>query len=135
PLGPHPSDRAGPGNPPHRRCALSEARQDRRAGRRHLQRGVRDAEQVAASPRALLDRPDPVSALRISGQVGPKQDRQPKNLKILPKKAHRDRISGSGAFLCFLCGKTPTSQNGTYLWAPLYRFVAEDLNMLVERGL
>ncbi len=31
-----------------RRRALPEARQDRGAGRRHLERGVRDAEQVAA---------------------------------------------------------------------------------------
>src|ERR1700743_1188158 len=59
-LGPHSPDPAGPGDPPHRRCALSEARQDGRAGRRHLERGVRDAEQVAASPRTVLDPPDPV---------------------------------------------------------------------------
>ena len=56
---------AGPGNPQDRRRALPEARQDGGAGRRHLERGVRDAEQVAAPPRAVLDRPDPVSALRI----------------------------------------------------------------------
>src|SRR6266852_3706498 len=65
PLGPHSPHHAGPGNPPHRRCAVSEARQDRGAGRRHLERGVRDAEQVAAPARAVLDRPDPVSALRF----------------------------------------------------------------------
>src|SRR5947209_5769808 len=50
----------------HRRRALSEARQDRGTGRRHLERGVRDPEQVAAPARAVLDRPDPVSALRLS---------------------------------------------------------------------
>src|SRR6266550_1102062 len=64
PLGPHSADRAGPGNPPHRRCALSEARQDGGAGRRHLERGIRDPEQVAAPARAVLDRPDPVPSLR-----------------------------------------------------------------------
>ena len=36
PFGPHQADRQGPGNPRHRRCALPEARQDRGAGRRHL---------------------------------------------------------------------------------------------------
>ena len=70
---------AGPGDPPHRRRALPEARQDRGAGRRHLERGVRDAEQVAAPPRAVLDRPDPVSALRISRPSRPSKDRQPKS--------------------------------------------------------
>jgi len=70
PLGPHSPDHAGPGNPPHRRCAVSEARQDRGAGRRHLERGVRDAEQVAAPARAVLDRPDPVSALRFFDRLG-----------------------------------------------------------------
>jgi len=65
PLGPHSPHHAGPGDPPHRRCALSEARQDGGAGRRHLERGVRDPEQVAAPSRAVLDRPDSVSALRF----------------------------------------------------------------------
>ena len=54
----------GPGNPPHRRRALSKARQDRGAGRWHLQRGVRHPEQVAAPARTVLDRSDPVPALR-----------------------------------------------------------------------
>ena len=75
PLGPHPPDRAGPGNPQDRRRALSEARQDGGAGRRHLERGVRDAEQVAAPPRAVLDRPDPVSALRFSIRLAAKPAR------------------------------------------------------------
>lgn len=52
-----------PGSPQDRRCALSEARQDGGAGRWHLERGVREPQQVTASPRALLDRPDPVSPL------------------------------------------------------------------------
>ena len=47
-----------------RRGALQEARPHGRAGRRHQCRRVRDAEQVAAAARALLDRPDPLSALR-----------------------------------------------------------------------
>jgi len=32
---------------------------------RHLERGIRDPEQVAAPARAVLDRPDPVPALRF----------------------------------------------------------------------
>src|SRR6202022_1668171 len=65
PPGAPPPDPPGPGNPPYRRRAVSEARQDGGAGRRHLERGVRDLEQVAAPARAVLDRPDPVSALRF----------------------------------------------------------------------
>ena len=45
--------------------ALREARAHGRAGRRHHGRRVRRPEQVAAPARALLDRPDPVSALRV----------------------------------------------------------------------
>ena len=48
------------------RRALQEARAHGRAGRRHHGRRVRDAEQVAAAPRALLDRPDPLSALIVT---------------------------------------------------------------------
>jgi hypothetical protein len=51
------------GELPHRRLALPEARQDGRTGRRHLGRGVLDPEQIAAPPRAVLDRPNPVSSL------------------------------------------------------------------------
>ena len=43
--------------------ALSEARAHGGAGRRHQCRRVRDAQQVAAPARALLDRPDPLSSL------------------------------------------------------------------------
>ena len=45
--------------------ALREARAHGRAGRRHHGRRVRRAEQVAAPARALLDRPDPLSAVGI----------------------------------------------------------------------
>ena len=82
---------AGPGSPPHRRRALPEARQDGGAGRRHLGRGVLDPEQVAAPPRAVLDRPDPVSALRSfdgTWPSRPQQDRQPPERAELPQ-AHR----------------------------------------------
>ena len=71
----------------HRRCALSEARQDRGAGRRHLERGVRDAEQVAAPARAVLDRPDPVSALRIRPRTA--QDRQSQKTGSQRETSHK----------------------------------------------
>jgi hypothetical protein len=57
------------------------------------------------------------------------------NQAILPKKRIGTGGYGGGTFLCLLCGKTLTSRFGTYLCAPLYLSVAEDLNMLVERGL
>ena len=44
--------------------AVSEARSYGRTGRRHQLRRVRDAQQVAAPARALLDRPDPLSPVR-----------------------------------------------------------------------
>ena len=47
---------------------LPEARAHGRAGRRHHRRRVRRAQQVAASARAVLDRPDPLSALRPIGR-------------------------------------------------------------------
>ena len=47
----------------HRRGSLPEARAHGGAGRRHHRRRVRDLEQVAAPARAVLDRPDPLSAL------------------------------------------------------------------------
>ncbi len=43
--------------------ALPEARAHGGAGRRHQFRRVRDAQQVAAPARAVLDRPDPLSAV------------------------------------------------------------------------
>jgi len=54
---------------------------------------------------------------------------------ILPIKRIGTRFSGVPVRFCVLCGKNPVSRFGTYLRAPLYPSVAEDLNMLVERGL
>ena len=83
----------GSGGPPHRRVAVRQARQDGRAGRRHLHRGVRDPEQVAASSGALLDRPDPLSALRPAPSefgLSRQQVRRPATTKTLPRlRAHR----------------------------------------------
>ena len=85
----------------HRRCALPEARQDGGAGRRHLQRGVRDAEQVAAPPRAVLDRPDPVSALRIFGQAGAfKKTGSRLKYRTLPERAHFGRWPSASFLAC-----------------------------------
>ena len=85
----------------HRRRALSEARQDGRAGRRHLERGIRDPQQVAAPARAVLDRPDPVSPLRFSTADGPsrrlKRPAAP-TISTLPKRI--GPVFRSGA-LCF----------------------------------
>ena len=47
--------------------ALSEARAHGGAGRRHQLRRVRHAQQVAAPARAVLDRPDPLSAVIVRG--------------------------------------------------------------------
>jgi hypothetical protein len=57
------------------------------------------------------------------------------NLAIFPQKTHRDRDFPGPVRLCYLCGRTPASRIGTYFCAPLYRSEAEDLKMLVERGL
>ena len=51
--------------------ALRKARAHRRAGRRHHGRRVRRAEQGAAPARALLDRSDPVSAVRVRSRTSP----------------------------------------------------------------
>ena len=49
--------------------ALPEARAHGGAGRRHQFRRVRHAEQVAAPPRAVLDRSDPLSAVIAASMV------------------------------------------------------------------
>ena len=48
---------------------LPEARSHGGAGRRHQRRRVRDLEQVAAPARAVLDRPDPLSALSTPSRI------------------------------------------------------------------
>src|ERR1019366_6708143 len=133
PLGPHPPDPAGSGDPQDRRRAVPEARQDRGTGRRHLQRGIRDPEQVAAPARAVLDRPDPVSALRLttSRQAKPAQDRQPD--KKNTSQAHRPGFPDRCVFV-FWPEKTGSEMElipGTSFISPYRRTEV----MLVERGL
>src|SRR5262249_24096105 len=51
--------------------ALPEARSLRGPGRRDRLRGIRGAQQVAAAPRAVLDRSDPLSVVIAVSVVGP----------------------------------------------------------------
>src|SRR5205085_2773464 len=134
--------------------ALSEARQDGGAGRRHLERRVRDAQPVAAPARAVLDRPDPVPPLRsskaeIKGQAGQRNKTGSRCCSFLEKttlpQAHRP-VFRSGA-LFFLRKRGSISPIGTYSRRRLYQGSFEILAkfagssrkgigiMLVERGL
>ena len=87
--------------------ALPEARQDGGAGRRHLRRGVRDAEQVAAPPRAVLDRPDPVSALRIFRPSRPStRPAAAKTRRYFPKSASGPGFPAPVRFCVFYVEKS-----------------------------
>jgi len=71
----------------------------------------------------------------LTAKPAVEKDRQPLKPGDTSQKAHRDRVFPGPVRLCYLCGKKLASRFGTYLYAPLYPSVAEDLKMLVERGL
>src|SRR5206468_275812 len=111
----------------HRRGAVPEARQDRGAGRRHLERGIRHLEQVAAPAGAVLDRPDSVPALSTSKIVRPsRRIRRP--AASFPKSA-----SAPAGALLFIDVKV--SCTGTLFRVALYPCIFRSTDMLVERGL
>jgi hypothetical protein len=72
----------------------------------------------------------------VTAKPAVEKDRQPlKPAEYFPKSASGPGIYRARCVFVFIVWKDLGTQFGTYFCAPLYQSVAEDLNMLVERGL
>ena len=71
----------------------------------------------------------------LEPQGGRKRPAAVKTSEYFPKSAPGPGIYRARCVFVFIVWKNPGIPFGTYFCAPLYQSVAEDLNMLVERGL